>query len=281
MRQHAFVFRMIGSLMLLVDLMFLPAHNVEPSRALAQETSSSLPPRPSPPLPPRPEPTANPAPSPPEDGALPDIRWSQALSISQSAEQPSVLSITVRAVNLGDGDGSSNAILAYDPEVLQILDATPMRSTDWVRARDDAAGMLTLAIESLASEAEAILQLRFFIQQETNTIVHLVRADGRDRANPLFLNLARLFEVSLNLMAEQHDTTLTITGRGYKPGEKLAVWANTRQDGAITIEDAFVAMNDDDGSVSLTIPMLDQGIVSVVVYGQISEVTSVVEVPSA
>lgn len=243
----------------------LLAQAVQPPQTLAQ------PPRPT--LTPRPQ---LPAPGSSRDGGeSADIRWTQAISLSQSQD---MLSIAVRGINIGDGSGRSDAMLFYDPAVLRLLDAVPLRAIDWVRARDDAAGTLTLALGTLTPGEQTTLQVRFRIRQRTSTMLRLVRNDAHDRANPLFLDLAHVTGDPIPLAARQTGSTITITGRGYKPGEMLALWANTRQGSVIAIGETFSAMHDEDGSVDLSVPLPAPDVVSIVVRGEMSEVLGVAEV---
>jgi hypothetical protein len=191
-----------------------------------------------------------------------------------------MLPITVRGVNIGNGSGRSDAILSYDPAALRLLDAVPLRSSDWVRTRDDAAGTLTLAVGTLAPDEQAMIQVRFLIQQNNSTTIRLVRDDARDRANPLFLDLAHVTEDPIPLTVQQIGSTITITGRGYKPGETLVLWANTRQGSVIAIDETFTAMNDEDGSIDLLLPVPEPDVASIVVRGDMSDVLGVAEVGS-
>jgi hypothetical protein len=94
-------------------------------------------------------PTPTPVPPPPSGTPQPeapaDIRWSQSAMPSRGAATGTILKITVRAHNIGRGAGRSDAILTYDPQFLRLLDAQPQRDSDWIRARDDQRGSLTVA----------------------------------------------------------------------------------------------------------------------------------------
>lgn len=207
-----------------------------------------------------------------------NVLWSQSISSTHHGPDRSILSIVVRAVNVGGTDGSSDAIMYYDPLVLGLLDAVPSRPIDWVRARDDAAGTLTLAFGRLAPDEQTTMQIRFLIQEQTSSAVRLMRTDERDRANPLFLNLMKVASEPIQLTAQQPGSMLTVAGRGYKPGERLALWVNTSQDRAVAIEGIFTAMNDGDGSINLTVPLPNQiigEVVSIVVYGRMSDAIGV------
>jgi hypothetical protein len=208
----------------------------------------------------------------------PDVRWSQGLSQARSTPDQSILAIVIRGKNVGKGSGGSDAILHYDPAVVRLLDAAPMRISDWVRTRDDTAGTLTLALGELARDQDAMIYVRFLVVHHAPTVIRLVRTDGRDRANPLFLTADALDNAPLALTTEQTSTTIKISGRGFKPGEALALWANTRQGQAITIADGFRATNDADGSVSLLISLPAGDILSVVVYGRLSNAVGVAQV---
>jgi len=211
-------------------------------------------------------------------GRSADIRWTQAFSLAESAVDQSLLSIAVRGINVGNSKGRSDAILFYDPAVLRLLDAMPNRPIDWVRARDDTGGKVTLALGALASGEQAAIQVRFVILEKTNTIIHTIRDDRQDRANPLFLKLERLTDEPLDLVVQQIDTMITIAGRGYKPSEDLVLWGNTIQGAVIAIDESATASNDEQGSVFLTLPMPTQAVVSIVVQGKLSGVLGVAEI---
>ena len=245
-----------------------------------QETETALP-RPT--LTPLPRPTLTPIPtqqSRPEKSPseYPDIRWSQAAALIQNPLNQSILMITVRGLNAGKADGSSDAVLYYNGETLRLLDVLPTRTNDWVRERDDVAGTLTLSLGQLTSSEQVTMQVRFLVLRTTTTTIRLIRTDGRDRANPLFLNLESSTIGPIRLTTQQNGATITIAGRGYKPGEKLAVWANTRQNRAVAIEGEFTALTDDDGSINLAIPFPEGNGMSIVVYGQLSDVTGIADI---
>ena len=218
---------------------------------------------------------SGPEPSPREQS--PDIQWSQAASLVQSTPNQSILAITIRAVNVGRGDGGSNANLSYDSKTLRLLDVTPTRTQDWVRNHDEAAGMLTLALGRLAPNEQTTMQVQFLVLRMTTTTIRTVRDDGLDRANPLFLSLENPTVGPIKLTWQQKGAIITILGRGYKPGEQLSLWMNTRQNVTATVKGEFSVLTDNDGSINLMIPFPDQDVVSIVVYGRRSDVTGIVE----
>src|SRR5437868_3240908 len=197
---------------------------------------------------PTPAPTSIPDPTPdqPVREVSPDIRWSQAIERSQSVPAQSIVSIAIHGRNIGEGAGGSDGILRYDPTVLRLLDALPLRPGDWVRERDDPAGLLTIAFGELAPGAHATMYVRFVMLQSTTTVIRLTRSDGQDRANPLFLVPNTSNDGPMRLTTRWNDAAVMIIGHGYKPGEQLSLWANTKQEHAVAIEGSFIAGSDDD-----------------------------------
>lgn len=209
-----------------------------------------------------------------------DIRWSQVLSDVQHLQQVTLFSISVRGENRGSASGDSAAILHYDPATLRLLDVTAFRATDWVRAHDVFAGQITLVLGNVVPGEQIGMRARFVILQPTDTTIRLIRDDAKDRGNPLFLNLRDVSIEPIKLMLQENASTITMLGRGYKPGERLVLWANTGQESVIAIEETFTAMNDEDGSVDLRLPLPEPDVISIVVRGDISGVIGVAKVES-
>ncbi|MBV9790326.1 MAG: hypothetical protein JOZ51_19200, partial [Chloroflexi bacterium] len=164
---------------------------------------------------------ANPYPAPSDEAAAApaDVRWSQLATPSRGAATGSLLTVNLRAYNAGRGAGRSDAILSYDPAVLQLLDAQPQRRGDWIRARDDRRGTLTIAVGTLRPRDSAIVPVRFLVTgSASNTVLRLARDDGRDLGNPLFLMLGTQIDGPLELQAARNATTMRLSGRGFKPG---------------------------------------------------------------
>jgi hypothetical protein len=222
---------------------------------------------------PMPEPSAGPSPAAP--AKLPDIQWSQGATPSRGAAVGAIVVVAVRGANAGAGTGGSAGILGYDPALLRLLDAQPSRADDWVRDRDDAAGMLTLAFGPLAPQERATLVVRFRVLGPTaETVIRLTREDGEDRGNPLVLSLGATRDGPLSLDVTETATQLVLRGRGYKPGEPLAVWGNTVDGRSAPIAAPVQAGDDDAGTVTVQLGPLDESITSLVVMGKISGVTS-------
>ncbi|HYF64234.1 MAG TPA: hypothetical protein VD886_15540 [Herpetosiphonaceae bacterium] len=230
----------------------------------------------------RQEPTPTAAPQPtvtagPESTIPPNVLWTQRAAPSRGAEAGSIVTLTVRGWNAGAG-GTSDALLRYNPQHLRLLDARPAREDDWVRERDDAAGTVRIALGYLAPDTATSMDLRFLVlDSDTDTVLRLIRDDGADRANPIFLRLGAFSDGPLRLGMSEHNAALSVTGRGYKPGERVSLWINPQQGAPRSIEGDFWASADPDGSVSLSIPAPDTTDVSLVVYGQTSQVTGVVD----
>ncbi|HEX6292148.1 MAG TPA: hypothetical protein VFZ66_23370 [Herpetosiphonaceae bacterium] len=229
---------------------------------------------------------ADPCPTPPGSPAPPsaamaDIHWSQTATPSQGARVGSLLTVWAKGRNVGQGSGSSDAILAYDPALLRLLDVTPQRDGDWVRSRDDEQGTITLALGSLAPGEASRLPIRFLVLRAApETVLTLVRADGEDRANPLFLELGQEITGPLRFTMTATAAGSEIRGRGYKPGERLALWTNRQGGPPRAIEGRFAAQADPDGTVAITLPPLGEDVTSVVVAGQTSEVVGLAILPS-
>lgn len=221
---------------------------------------------------------ANPYPAPSDEAAAPaDVRWSQAATPSRGAAVGSLLTVSVRASNLGRGAGRSDAILSYDPAVLQLLDAQPQRRGDWIRARDDRRGTLTISVGTLRPRDAAIVPVRFLVTgSASNTVLRLARDDGRDLGNPLFLTLGATIDGPLELQAAGNATTIRLAGRGFKPGETLSVWGN-RGDGSTVALGGGFAGDDRDGTLALSLPNPAADLTSIVVHGRISGVTGLLD----
>ena len=220
-----------------------------------------------------------PAPSPSNEAvaAPADVRWSQAATPSRGVAVGSLLTVRVRASNLGRGAGRSDAILSYDPAVLQLLDAQPQRRGDWIRARDDRRGTLTISVGTLRPRDAALVPLRFLVTgSASNTVLRLARDDGRDLGNPLFLVLGAQIDGPLELQAASNVTTIRLAGRGFKPGETLSVWGNRGNGSTVALTGGF-AGNDRDGTLALRLPTPAAEITSIVVHGQISGVTGLLD----
>lgn len=220
---------------------------------------------------PSPVPSAEPTIEP--DVAPADIRWLQQASPSQGVPVGEIVTVTVRGVNIGQRRGGSHAVVHYEPAALRLLDATPIRAGDWVRRRDDAAGTLTLALGSLAHNEQGGLRVRFLAMQSIPlTAIRVIRDDGQDHANPIFLSLGRLIDGPYPLTVQRSSTALKVTGRGYKPGEPISMWANTSSGKTLAIAvDAGVDYHQD-GDVELQLPIPGPDIASLVVYGRSSGV---------
>jgi hypothetical protein len=230
----------------------------------------------------RQEPTPTAAPQPTvtkgsEATIPPNVLWSQRANPSRGAEAGSIVTLTVRVWNAGAG-GTNEAMLSYDPQHLRLLDARPLREDDWVREHDDAMGTVRIALGYLAPNAAASMDLRFLVlSSDTDTVLRLIRDDGMDRANPIFLRLGSFSDGPLSLAISEVNKILSVTGRGYKPGERVSLWVNPQQGAPRSIEGDFWANADADGSVSLAIPAPDTTDMSLVVYGQVSQVTGVAD----
>ncbi|HEY0735781.1 MAG TPA: hypothetical protein VGD69_12795 [Herpetosiphonaceae bacterium] len=228
---------------------------------------------------PAPTPT-NPYPAPSDEAAPADVLWSQAATPSRGAVAGSLLTIKVRAYNVGRGSGRSDAILAYDPEVLTLLDAQPQRPGDWIRARDDRRGTLTISVGELRPRDFALVPVRFLVAGTApDTTLRLARDDGRDLGNPLFLAIGVQLDGPLVLTAER-GATLRLAGRGFKPGETLSIWGN-RGDGTTVALGGGYAGDDRDGTLALSLPAPASGITSIVVHGRISGVTGLLDLAAS
>ena len=220
---------------------------------------------------PSPVPSAEPTVEP--DVAPADIRWWQQASPSQGVPVGEIVTMTVQGVNIGQRRGGSHAVVQYDPAALRLLDATPLRTVDWVRGRDDAAGILTLALGSLAHNEHGGLRVRFLATQRLPlTAIRVIRDDGQDHANPIFLSLGALIDGPYVLTVQRSADALKVAGRGYKPGEPISIWANTSSGKTLAIAVDVRADNHQDGVVQLQLPIPGPDITSFVVYGRSSGV---------
>jgi hypothetical protein len=263
-------------LMLLIGVWPTAEWNAVAAQLPAQSSRPTLTPMARPTLTPTPEATPR---SPGHQGTA-DIRWSQVLSDVQHLEQATIFSVSVRGTNMGSAAGNSGAVLHYDPRVLRLLDVMRFRSSDWVRAHDEAQGQITLVLGNMATGERVTMRLRFLALMPTNTAIRLKRDDEQDRANPLFLSPGSLSLEPIQLTGREYKSLLVITGRGYKPSEQLSLWANAGQDQAVEIDGAYFASGDDDGNINLTLPALQQEVESIIVYGRASEVVGTIMIHS-
>lgn len=265
----------VGTYTLRAELYDSAATRVAETSAMIEVAPDCTEPTPAPSPIPSTQPTPQPAPSP---DARPDIQWSQRATPSRGVAVDEIVMIAVRGTNAGNAGGSSSALFRYDPALLRLLDAQPGRTGDWVRDRDDAAGTLTLTFGRIESRESATLLLRFrALRPNAETLLRLVRDDGQDQANPLFLSLGTTIDGPLPLEVIETDTPLVLRGRGYKPGESIAVWGNTREGRAVPLAAVASAAENEAGTVELQLSSLDNSITSVVVVGRLSGVTSVVD----
>ncbi|HEY0605181.1 MAG TPA: hypothetical protein VGD58_19840 [Herpetosiphonaceae bacterium] len=229
---------------------------------------------------PVPTPT-NPYPAPSSEAAPADVLWSQAATPSRGVVAGSLLTVKVRVYNVGRGSGRSDAILSYNPEVLTLLDAQPQRPGDWIRARDDRRGTLTISVGELRPRDFALVPVRFLVAGAApDTTLRLARDDGRDLGNPLFLAIGAQRDGPLVLTAERSAPTINLAGRGFKPGETLSIWGN-RGDGSTVALGGGYAGDDRDGTLALRLPAPASGITSIVVHGRISGVTGLLDLAAA
>jgi hypothetical protein len=274
MQQHNLRIVIVGASLLMLLIRLWPITTEKIVAAQSPEQSSR------PTLTPIIRPTLTPAstspPHSPSNERVVDVRWSQVLSDIQRLEHMTIFSLTVRGENMGSDSGSSAAILHYHTGVLRLLDVLPYRTIDWIPAHDEVKGKLTLGLGSVASGEQVRMRVRFVALRSAHTVIRLVRDDEQDHANPLFLNLEALSVEPIKLTGQENGSVFIITGRGYKPGEQLFLWANTRQDRAVAIDGEFFVLRDDDGSINLTLPPLQQDVESIVVYGRMSEVVGTV-----
>ncbi|HEX6292820.1 MAG TPA: hypothetical protein VFZ66_26785 [Herpetosiphonaceae bacterium] len=228
------------------------------------------------------DPCPTPTPDPPDTIAAPaDVLWSEAALPSRGATPGAIVTVSVRAFNAGRGAGASSARLSYDPAVLDVLDAQPQRADDWIRARDDRGGTLTIAVGALRPQEQTVVPIRFRVAGAApTTTLRLVRDDGLDLGNPLFLTIGRRLDGPLELQAERHGTVLGVTGRGFKPGEVLSVWGN-RADGSAVALGGGRTHDDRDGTITLNVQAPAAGVTSIVVVGRISGVTGLLDLRSA
>ncbi|GAB4205914.1 MAG: hypothetical protein OHK0022_32450 [Roseiflexaceae bacterium] len=225
------------------------------------------------PTPGYPPPASPPSVKPAEPEAA--VRWSQALTTTALLGQRPAIALLVRAFNDGQGSGPSEAVMSYDPNVLELIDVTPQRDTDWVRSRNDNDGTLVITLGDLAPEEQMTLRVRFVVRRSIATSVRLSRVDGRDRANPVLLVPERRGPAPVVLGVRRSSDAVVITGAGYKPGEPLVAWVNTRRGQVVALDGRWIAGQDDNGNVELTLVLPPEEIASVVVYGRWSSVLGV------
>lgn len=198
-----------------------------------------------------------------------DIRWRQQVVDTASNQ----LVIDVYATNYGQGLGASDALLTYDPVLLQLREAQPTREHDWIRSHDQTTGTVQIAFAPISPQDTQRLRL-VFIQRQTNGIssIRLVREDGQDWANPLFLDLAQPHNTLLKVDHQATQTQLRLRGKGYKPGERLSLWLNLANGQTKAIAGIFSSNLDQDGTIDLLVNLPTELYNSIVVQGQHSQV---------
>jgi hypothetical protein len=220
---------------------------------------------------PTPTPQPSSAPTPSNTPRLPaDVLWSQNALPSRGVRSGALLMVNLRAYNAGRGSGGSDAILFYDPRAITLLDAQPRRDGDWIRAHDDRQGRLVISVGELRPRDSAIVPLRFLATGALPTTeLRLARDDGKDIGNPLFVTIGGWNDEPLPLRAERTGATITLHGRGFKPGEPLSAWGN-RPDGSTIALGGGYARDDRDGTIALELSAPAESISSIVVQGRIS-----------
>ena len=198
-----------------------------------------------------------------------DIRWRQQVVEATSNQ----LVIDVYATNYGQGLGSGEALLNYDSELLQLIEAQPTREHDWIRSHDQTTGNVQIALAPISPQDTQRVRL-VFAQHQTSGIssIRIVRDDGKDWANPLFLDLSQPHNT---LIAVEHQTMqaqLRLRGKGYKPGERLSLWLNLPTGQTKAIAGIFSTNVDADGTIDLWVDLPAERYSSIVVQGQQSQV---------
>ncbi|GAA5529012.1 hypothetical protein Hgul01_02815 [Herpetosiphon gulosus] len=198
-----------------------------------------------------------------------DIRWRQQVVDTASNQ----LVIDVYATNYGQGLGASDALLTYDPVLLQLREAQPTREDDWIRSHDQTTGKVQIAFAPISPQDTQRLRL-VFAQHETSGMIsiRIVRDDGKDWANPLFLNLAQPRNTLLTVEHQTLQAQLRLRGKGYKPGERLSLWLNLANGQTKAIAGIFSSNFDQDGTIDLLVNLPTERYSSIVVQGQQSQV---------
>ncbi|WP_110516859.1 hypothetical protein [Herpetosiphon llansteffanensis] len=198
-----------------------------------------------------------------------DIRWRQQIVDTPSNQ----LVIDVYATNYGQGIGPSEAVLSYDPAVVSLIEAQPTREADWIRSHDQTTGNVQIALAPINPQDTQRLRL-VFIQHQTSgmSTIRLVRDDGKDWANPLFLDLAQPSQLLIRLEHRTTQAQLRLRGKGYKPGERLSLWLNLPTGQTKAIAGIFNSNGDQDGTIDLWVDLPTERYTSIVVQGQQSQI---------
>ncbi len=198
-----------------------------------------------------------------------DIRWRQHV-VNASSNQ---IVIDVDATNYGQGIGPSEAVLTYDPAVVGLIEAQPTRDDDWIRSHDQTTGNVQLALAPISPQDTRRLRL-VFIQRQTSGMssIRLVRDDGKDWANPLFLDMAKPSQALILLEHQTTQAQLHLRGKGYKPSERISLWLNLPTGQTKAIAGIFNSNVDQDGTIDLWVDLPTERYTSIVGQGQQSQI---------
>ena len=198
-----------------------------------------------------------------------DIRWRQQVMDTATNQ----LVIDVYATNYGQGLGASDALLTYDPAVVALIEAQPTSEDDWIRSHDQTTGNVQIALAPISPQDTRRLRLVFIQHQISGmSTIRLVRDDGKDWANPLFLDLAQPSQPLMRLEHQITQSQLHLFGKGYKPGERLSIWLNQPNGRTEAVLGVFNAKLDPDGTLELWMDLPTERYSSIVVQGQQSQV---------